>query len=224
MDNFFYNYFKLSLDVILISLNVYLQIFFHMVNLNAIIKSVFLGLICIINLNGQKNHDPFARSARLPDLIFGFGYQYNTLTKNEVKNGSILLSADYLLTDKDLLIGIEYITNLPKLNEEPSANINQFSVLQGYVYNHSVISLRLGRSFGQKFHLIGSVGIESLSRFASYSTPILMDQVEFFIDRNKKSTLFNYKIAAFYRFGRFGYELGLSRRGIGGKIMWYINY
>ena len=161
-----------------------------MVNLSAITKSVFLALIYFVNLNGQKNHDPFARSARLPDLIFGFGYQYNTLTKNEVKNGSILLSADYLLTDKDLLIGIEYVTNLPKL-----------------------------RSFCQKFHLIGSLGIESLSRYASYTGP-----VEFFIDRNKKSTLFNYKIAGFYRFGRFGYEVGLSRRGIGGKIMWYINY
>ena len=195
-----------------------------MVNLTAVIKSVFLGLICFVNLNGQKNHDPFARSARLPDLIFGFGYQYNTLTKNEVKNGSILLSADYLLTDKDLLIGIEYITNFPKLKEEPSATINQFTVLQGYIYNHNIISLRLGRLFGQKFHLIGSVGIESLSRFASYNTPILMDTVEFFIDRNKKSTLFNYKISGFYRFERFGYEVGLSRRGIGAKIMWYINY
>ena len=190
-----------------------------MVNFDAIIKSFFFGLICFFNLNGQKNHDPFARSARLPDLIFGFGYQYNTLTKNEVKNGSILLSADYLLPDKDLLIGAEYVTNLPRLNEEPTSSINQFSVLQGYLYNHNIISIRLGRSFGQKFHLIGSLGIESLSRFASYTGP-----VEFFIDRNKKSTLFNYKIAGFYRFGRFGYEVGLSRRGIGGKIMWYINY
>ena len=189
-----------------------------------IIKSVLFGLICFFNLNGQKNHDPFARSARLPDLIFGFGYQYNTLTKNEVKSGSIVLSADYLLKDKDLLIGIEYITNLPKLNEEPTANTNQFSVLQGYIYNHNIISLRLGRTIGQKFNLIGSIGLESLKRFASYSTPILKDPVEFFIDRNKKSTLFNYKIAAFYRFGRLGYELGLSRRGIGAKIMWYINY
>lgn len=189
-----------------------------------IIKSVLFGLICFFNLNGQKNHDPFARSARLPDLIFGFGYQYNTLTKNEVKSGSIVLSADYLLKDKDLLIGIEYITNLPKLNEEPTANTNQFSVLQGYIYNHNIISLRLGRTIGQKFNLICSIGLESLNRFASYSTPILKDPVEFFIDRNKKSTLFNYKIAAFYRFGRLGYELGLSRRGIGAKIMWYINY
>ena len=219
MDNFFKNYFKHRLDVILISLNVYLQIFFHVVNYNSIIKSIFFGLICFVNLNGQKNHDPFARSARLPDLIFGFGYQYNTLTKNEVKNGSILLSADYLLIDKELLIGIEYITNLPSLKEEPSTTISQFSVLQGYVYNHNIISLRLGRSFGKKFYLIGSAGIESLSRFASY-----LDSVEFFIDRNKKSTLLNYKIAGFYRFGRFGYEVGLSRRGIGAKIMWYINY
>ena len=195
-----------------------------MLYLNAIIKSVFFGLICFFNLNGQKNHDPFARSARLPDLVFGFGYQYNTLTKNEVKSSSIVLSADYLLTDKDLLIGIEYISNLPKLNEEPSATTNQFSVLQGYIHNHNIISLRLGRAIGQKFYLIGSIGLESLSRFASYTFPILNDPVEFFIDRNKKSTLFNYKIAAFYRFGRLGYELGLSRRGIGGKIMWYINY
>ena len=195
-----------------------------MVNLNAIIKSVFLGLICIISLNGQKNQDPFARSVRLPDLIFGFGYQYNTLTKNEVKNGSIILSADYLLTDKDLLIGLEYITNFPKLIDGSNTFDNSISVLQGYVYNHNTISLRLGRSFGQKFHLIGSVGIESLSRFASYNSPILMDPVEFFIDRNKNSTLFNYKIAGFYRIGRFGYEVGLSRRGIGAKIMWYINY
>ena len=192
---------------------------FFMVNPSTVIKSIFFGFICFVNLNGQKNHDPFARSARLPDLIFGFGYQYNTLTKNEVKNSSILLSADYLLTDKDLLIGIEYIANIPKLNEEPTATINQFTVFKGYIYNHNIISLRLGRSFGQKFHLIGSVGVESLSRFASYSGP-----VEFFIDRNKKSTLFNYKIASFYRFGRFGYEAGLSRRGIGVKIMWYINY
>ena len=192
---------------------------FFMVNPSTVIKSFFFGFICFVNLNGQKNHDPFARSARLPDLIFGFGYQYNTLTKNEVKNSSILLSADYLLTDKDLLIGIEYIANIPKLNEEPTATINQFTVFKGYIYNHNIISLRLGRSFGQKFHLIGSVGVESLSRFASYAGP-----VEFFIDRNKKSTLFNYKIASFYRFGRFGYEAGLSRRGIGVKIMWYINY
>ena len=195
-----------------------------MLNLNAIFKSVFFGLICFFNLNGQKNHDPFARSARLPDLIFGFGYQYNTLTKNEVKSGSIVLSADYLLTDKDLLIGIEYITNLPKLREEASATIDQFSVLQGYMHNHNIISLRLGRAIGQKFYLIGSIGLESLSRFASYKFPILMDPVEFYIDRNKKSSLFNYKIAAFYRFGRLGYEVGLSRRGIGAKIMWYINY
>ena len=198
--------------------------FFYMLSPKEIIKSVLFGLICFFNLNGQKNHDPFARSARLPDLIFGFGYQYNTLTKNEVKSGSIVLSVDYLLKDKDLLIGIEYITNLPKLNEEPTANNNQFSVLQGYIYNHNIISLRLGRTIGQKFNLIGSIGLESLKRFASYSTPILKDPVEFFIDRNKKSTLFNYKIAAFYRFGRLGYELGLSRRGIGAKIMWYINY
>ena len=122
-----------------------------MVNYNSIIKSVFLGLICMVNLNAQKNHDPFARSARLPDLIFGFGYQYNTLTKNEVKSGSIVLSADYLLTDKDLLIGIEYITNLPKLREEPSATVSQFSVLQGYIYNHNIISLRLGRYLVKNF-------------------------------------------------------------------------
>ena len=195
-----------------------------MVNPTDIIRLFFFGLICFFNLNGQKNHDPFARSARLPDLIFGFGYQQNTLTKNEVKNGSILLSADYLLIDKDLLIGIEYVTNLPKLNEKPSTTINQFAVLQGYMHNHNIISLRLGRAFGEKFHLIGSLGIESLSRFASYSYAILMEPVEFFIDRNKKSTLFNYKIAGFYRFARFGYEVGLSRRGISGKIMWYINY
>ena len=195
-----------------------------MLYINAIIKSVFFGLICFFNLNGQKNHDPFARSARLPDLIFGFGYQYNTLTKNEVKSGSIVLSADYLLTDKDLLIGIEYITNLPKLREDPSATIDKFSVLQGYMHNHSLISLRLGRAIGQKFYLIGSIGLESLSRFASYTVPILMDPVELYIDRNKKSSLFNYKIAAFYTFGRLGYEVGLSRRGVGGKIMWYINY
>ena len=196
-----------------------MQIFFQMVNFAATIKSFFFGLICFVNLNGQKNHDPFARSTRLPDLIFGFGYQYNTLTKNEVTNGSIILSADYLLTDKDLLIGLEYITNTPKLNEESSTTINQFSVLQGYIYNHNIISLRLGRLFGQKFHLLGSLGIESLSRFASYK-----GQEEFFINRNKKSTLFNYKIAGFYRFRRLGYEVGISRRGIGAKIMWYINY
>ena len=65
--------------------------FFYMLNPKEIIKSVLFGLICFFNLNGQKNHDPFARSARLPDLIFGFGYQYNTLTKNEVKSGSIVL-------------------------------------------------------------------------------------------------------------------------------------
>ena len=190
-----------------------------MVNFTTIIKSFFFGLICFVKLNGQKNHDPFARSTRLPDLIFGFGYQYNTLTKNEVKNGSIILSADYLLIDKDLLIGLEYVTNTPKLNDESSATINQFSVLQGYIYNHNIISLRLGRLFGQKFHLLGSFGIESLSRFAFYKDP-----EEFFINRNIKSTLFNYKISGFYRFRRFGYEVGLSRRGIGAKIMWYINY
>ena len=75
---------------------------FSMVNPSTVIKSFFFGFICFVNLNGQKNHDPFARSARLPDLIFGFGYQYNTLTKNEVINASILFSADYLLTVKDL--------------------------------------------------------------------------------------------------------------------------
>ena len=190
-----------------------------MANPTDIIKLFFFGLICFVNLNGQKNHDPFARSARLPDLIFGFGFQYNMLTKNEVKNGSIILSADYLLTDKDLLVGIEYVTNTPKLNDESSATINQFSFLQGYIYNHNIISLRLGRAFGQKFHLVGSLGIESLSRFASYKGP-----EEFFINRNKKSTLFNYKIAGFYRYARFGYEVGLSRRGVGAKIMWYVNY
>lgn len=57
-----------------------------MINFAAIIKLFFFGLICFVNLNGQKNHDPFARSTRLPDLIFGFGYQYNTLSKNEVTN------------------------------------------------------------------------------------------------------------------------------------------
>ena len=58
MDNFFKNNFKLRHNLILISLNVYLQIFFQMVNYNSIIKSVFLGLICMVNLNAQKNHDP----------------------------------------------------------------------------------------------------------------------------------------------------------------------
>ena len=67
--------------------------------------------------------------------------------------------------------------------------------LKGYIYNHNIISLRLGRLFGQKFHLLGSLGIESLSRFASYKGP-----EEFFINRNKKSTLFNYKIAGFTGF------------------------
>jgi len=195
-----------------------------MINFNQIFKSVLLGFIFTTTLNAQKNHDPFARSARLPDLIFGFGYQYNTLTKNEVKNGSIILSADYLLTDKDLLIGLEYITNFPKLIDGSNLFDTSISVLQGYAYNHNIISLRMGRSFGQKFNLIGSLGYESLSRFASYIYPKTMKSEEVFIDRNKNSNLLNYKIAGFYRFGRFGYEVGLSRRGIGAKIMWYINY
>ena len=64
------------------------------------LKHLILLLLVSNALFSQKNRDPFARSARLPDMSFGIGYNFNSQVKYKVPGGSLNANIGYYNFDR----------------------------------------------------------------------------------------------------------------------------
>ena len=193
------------------------------------LKYLSLFLLVSSALFAQKNRDPFARSARLPDMSFGIGYNYNSQVKYKVPGGSLNANIIYYNFDRRFLVGAEYTTNLRQtrvtpLEETNPAVISLESFFSRLVYNHAIYSLRAGWMLNEQLFLVTGFGLEMLEQFSelkAVQTSNLPDT--FFQSNNKKSNLFYLKYGIQYKRRYFIYDLFYSKRGIGLGINYFFN-
>ena len=118
-----------------------------------------------------KNRDPFARSARLPDMSFGIGYNFNSQVKYKVPGGSFNANIGYYNFDRRFLVGVEYTTNIQwnetTLLEQSDTNlIAAQSIFSQLVYNHAIFSFRAGWMVNEQLFLVTGFGLEMLDQFS----------------------------------------------------------
>lgn len=193
------------------------------------LKYFSLFLLVSTALLAQKNQDPFARSARLPDMSFGMGYNHNSQVKYKVPGGSLNANITYYNFDRRFLIGVEYTMNLKQnkattLEETDPTVIAAESIFSQLVYNHVVYNLRAGWMLNEQLFLVTGFGVEILDQFSELNagqTSSFPDT--FFQSNNKKSNLFYLKYGIQYKRRYVIYDLFYSKRGIGVGINYFFN-
>ena len=177
----------------------------------------------------QKNNDPFARSARLPDMSVGVGLNYNSQVKFKVPGGSLNGNITYYNFDRRFLVGIEYTFNLKQnkatlLEENDPTVIAAQSIFSKLLYNHSIYSLRGGWMFNEQLYLVTGIGLEMLEQFSELKAGEISNLPEVFLQSTgKKSNLFYLKYGIQYKRRSFIYDLFYSKRGIGVGINYFLN-
>ena len=180
-------------------------------------------------LFAQKNKDPFARSARLPDASFGVGYNHNSLVKFKVPGGSLNANITYYNFDRRFLVGIEYTTNAMRkettlLEESDPTVIAAQSIFSQLVYNHTIYSLRAGWMVNEQLFLVTGFGLEMLDQFSELNAGQNSNlPATFFQSNEKKSSLFYLKYGIQYKRRYLIYDLFYSKRGIGVGINYFFN-
>ena len=182
-------------------------------------KLVLLFLFPVI-IFAQKNHDPFARSRRLPDFSLGTGVMLNTEKKFRVEGLSASLQTDFYNFDKRFLIGAEASTNLSRISKSSEEELSDLGILHGLVYNQLILALRGGFIFRDDLIFTLGFGVESLEQFRHYKS----NGESRFDPTGKTSRLFYYKAAVLYRYKALVYEAFYSRRGIGIGCSYYFGY
>lgn len=193
------------------------------------LKYLSLFLLVSSALFAQKNRDPFARSARLPDMSFGIGYNYNSQVKFKVPGGSLNANITYYNFDRRFLVGAEYTTNLRQtevtpLEETNPSVISLESFFSRLVYNHTIYSLRAGWMLNEQLFLVTGFGLEMLEQFSELKAVQASNLPDtFFQSNDKKSNLFYLKYGIQYKRRYFIYDLLYSKRGIGLGINYFFN-
>ena len=177
----------------------------------------------------QKNKDPFARSARLPDMSVGVGFNNNTQVKFKVPGGSLNGNITYYNFDRRFLVGIEYAFNLKQnkatiIQETDPAIIAAESIFSKIVYNHVIYGLRAGWMLNEQLYLLTGVGLEILEQFNQLKAGERSDLPNvFFQSTGKDSNLFYFKYGVQYKRRYLIYDLFYSKRGIGIGINYFFN-
>ena len=180
-------------------------------------------------LFAQKNRDPFARSARLPDMSFGVGYNHNSQVKYKVPGGSLNANITYYNFDRRFLVGVEYTINAKRnkttlLEESNPAVIAAESIFSKLVYNHDVYSFRAGWMFNEQLFLVAGAGLEMLEQFNELKAGGRSDLPDVFLQSTgKKLKLFYLKYGIQYKRRYFIYDLFYSKRGIGVGVNYFFN-
>lgn len=182
--------------------------------------SFFLFLF-FFSVNAQKNKDPFARSARLPDISIGVGFNQNTTEKYKVPGGSLVFNAMYFDFNRRFLVGLDFTKNInnrsstifiPTRNQE-IGDVGNFKRL---IYNSTIFSVRGGFIFNEKLFVVVGAGLEKLNEFKEYNARDSDSDLPVFHEETKdSSSLFYSKFGVMYRFDKFISELFYSKRGIG---------
>lgn len=194
-------------------------------------KSFFLlGLLFFAKLTiAQKHPDPFTLSSRLPDISLGIGAMLNSEEQFEVIGTSIVITGDYYDFVRNYSFGLELARNLDRLGQHESNITNPTRLelaedIEGLTYDHTVVALRGGRMFKDKFILVLGIGLEFLKQYRFYERSMDDGSAEkYFIPTGSKEQLLHYKLALSYKFKRFSLEGFYSRRGIGVSLNFFIN-
>lgn len=186
---------------------------------------IFLSGVAI----AQKNKDPFARSARLPDMSVGLGLRYNTKVKYKVPGVSLNFNTTYYNFDFRFLIGLDFMTNLKRtkttiLEERDPATIRAESSFTKLIYNHSAIGLTGGWMLTERFYLVGGLNLELLEQFDQLASNSGNDlPAVFYRATGKKPVLFSLKYGVQYMYKSFVYDLFYSKRGISVGVNFFFN-
>lgn len=193
------------------------------------LKHLILLLLVSNALFSQKNRDPFARSARLPDMSFGIGYNFNSQVKYKVPGGSLNANIGYYNFDRRFLVGVEYTTNIQwnetTLLEQSDTNvIAAQSIFSQLVYNHAIFSFRAGWMVNEQLFLVTGFGLEMLDQFSELKAGQNSDLPDVFLQATgKKTNLFYLKYGIQYKRRYFIYDLFYSKRGLGVGINYFFN-
>ena len=193
------------------------------------LKHLILLLLVSNALFSQKNRDPFARSARIPDMSFGIGYNFNSQVKYKVLGGSFNANIGYYNFDRRFLVGVEYTTNAMRnettlLEESDPTVIATQSIFSQLVYNHAIYSLRAGWMVNEQLFLVTGFGLEMLDQFSELKAGLNSDLPDVFLQATgKKTNLFYLKYGIQYKRRYFIYDLFYSKRGVGVGVNYFFN-
>ena len=190
---------------------------------------VFIALISSHSHAQRKNKDPFARSARLPDMSVGVLFNANTKVKYKVPGGSMAFNATYYHYDRRFLVGLEFIKNIQQhtptvLTESNPVVIEDQSLFKRLIYNQMGFGLRGGWIVNENIYITIGSGIELLEQIREMRGKEDSDLPEtFLLDGNKNVTLFYTKYGLQYKHRYWIYDLFYSSRGIGVGINYFFN-
>lgn len=193
------------------------------------LKHLILLLLVSNALFSQKNRDPFARSARIPDMSFGIGYNFNSQVKYKVPGGSFNANIGYYNFDRRFLVGVEYTTNAMRkettlLEESDPTVIATQSIFSQLVYNHVIYSLRAGWMVNEQLFLVTGFGLEMLDQFSELKAGLNSNLPDVFLQATgKKTNLFYLKYGIQYKRRYFIYDLFYSKRGVGVGVNYFFN-
>ena len=190
---------------------------------------VFIALMSFHSYAQRKNKDPFARSARLPDMSIGVLFNANTKVKYKVPGGSMAFNTTYYHYDRRFLVGLEFIKNIQQhtptvLTESNPAVIEDQSLFKRLIYNQMGFGLRGGWIVNENVYITIGSGIELLEQMREMRGKKDSDLPEtFLLDGNKNVTLFYTKYGLQYKHRHWIYDLFYSSRGIGVGINYFFN-
>ena len=192
-------------------------------------KYFALFLLMTSTVLAQKNRDPFARSARLPDMSIGLGLNVNAQVKFKVPGMSLAGNTTFYNFDRRFLVGLEYTVNLKQnknteIQETDPALISAQSIFSRLIYNHAIYSLRAGWMLNEQFFLVTGFGLEQLEQFNELNAGAISTLPDvFYQSTGKKSTLFYLKYGIQFKRRYFLYDLFYSKRGIGVGVNYFFN-
>ena len=178
---------------------------------------IFLFLFSL-SLKAQKNKDPFARSARLPDVSIGIGFNQNNLEKYRVTGGSLVFNAMYFDFNRRFMVGLDFTKNINNrsstiFNPTRNQKIGDVGNFRRLIYNSTIYSVRGGFILNEKLYAVVATGVESLNEFKEYHAQD--SNAVFHEETGETNLLFYTKYGVMYRFDKFISEFFYSKRGIG---------
>lgn len=197
--------------------------------MNLIVRfHIFLLLLLFsFPVKAQINKDPFARSARLPDISVGVGFNQNTLEKYRVPGGSLVFNAMYFDFNRRFLVGLDFTKNINNRSSTifiPSQNqeIGDVGNFRRLIYNSTIYSVRGGFIFNEKLYVVVGTGVESLNEFKEYHAKDSNAYLTVFHqETNETNLLFYTKYGVMYRINKFISEFFYSKRGIGFGVNYF---
>ena len=177
----------------------------------------------------RKNKDPFARSARLPDMSVGLLFNANTQVKYKVPGGSLAFNTTYYHYDWHFLVGLEFITNIKQhtptiLSENNPELVEDQSAFKRLIYNQVGFGLRTGFILNENVFLTLGGGVELLEQMREMRALEGSVLPETFLrDANKDVALPYLKYGVQYKYRYWIYDLFFSSRGVGMGVNYFFN-